>query len=82
MRTGRLVSKLIDDPLGNASAGVGRDQRRFEVVPESGINRRSAEDLLHIRDIRLTARIEALREPLPESLTQRRLRLDRHGWAR
>ena len=66
--TGRLAAQVGDHPFRGGHTGVGGDQRRFEIVPEHGIERGAAEDFLEVGDIALTARLEAFRKTFPESL--------------
>src|SRR4029077_9069540 len=64
----RLAAQVANHPLGGGHTGVGGDQGRFEVVPESVIECGTAEDFLEIGDVALTTGLEGLRKAFPESL--------------
>src|SRR5438046_450825 len=68
VRPGRLPAQVLDDPLRGGYAGVGGDQRRFEVVAARGIEGGAAKDLLDVGDVALTTRLERFRKAFPESL--------------
>src|SRR5207253_10379128 len=61
-------AQVGNQPRGGGHAGIGRDQCRLEVVPESGIEGGAAKDFLEFGDIALATRLEALRKSSPESL--------------
>jgi len=59
VRLGGLATELLDDPLRGRHAGVGRDQRRLEIVPEGFVEGRSSEDFFEVGNIGPAARLEA-----------------------
>src|SRR5436305_13096487 len=78
MRARRLATQVLDHALGGGNADIRGDQRRFEVIPERGVERGSAKHFFEVGNIGLPAGFETLREAFPEALFFGRLRLSRH----